>query len=249
MKPLLPFLATIVVLFCGSRAARATDDPLADPEVHKALRAMKDTSTWYHPDLYGEFAGMRHYAQHRYAEAIKYFDVGAYYADKLSQLSIGLMHLNGEGTPKDPAMALAWFEIAAERGYPNFVATRDRLRATLDPAQLSRSARIREQLAARYGDAVAKPRMVAELRQGQMQMTGSRTGFNFGIAQLGSRQKPFELPIGGGTDLYARERWDPERYFTTRDAEWTATVTVGAVEGQAKPDDASRTSGDAAKLN
>jgi len=110
-------------------------DPLKDPYVQKTLRAMNDASTWYHPDLFGEYAGMRHYAHRRYKEALKYFEVGAYYADKLSQLSIGLMHLNGEDVRTDPAAAYAWIDLAAERGYPDFVATRDRVLAQLTPAQ------------------------------------------------------------------------------------------------------------------
>jgi TPR repeat protein len=45
------------------------------------------------------------------------------YADKPSQLSIGFLYLNGEGVEKDPVTALAWFELASERGYPMYVAT------------------------------------------------------------------------------------------------------------------------------
>ena len=67
------------------------------PNVQKTLRAMNDASTWYHPDLFGEFAGVHRYAHREYAGAMKYFLIGAYYADKLSELSIGLMYLNGEG--------------------------------------------------------------------------------------------------------------------------------------------------------
>lgn len=222
-----PLLLMTMLLVSVPRIAKSDSDGLNDPEVQKTLRAMKDTSTWYHPDLFGEFTGLRYYAHREFAQALKYLEIGAYYADKLSQLSIGLMHMNGEGTPKDPVTALAWFDIAAERNYPNFVQTRDRLKATMSPQQIADAIVLRTQLALRYADVVAKPRMAMQLRQGLMQITGSHTGFNFGISELSAKPKPLEIPIGGGGDRFAKERWDPDSYFKARDAEWKATVTVG----------------------
>jgi len=220
--------------------AHAQDDPLDDPAVQKTLRGMSDASTWYHPDQFGEFAGMRYYAHHKFKDAKKYFEIGAYYADKLSQLSIGLMYLNGEGVDKDPVTAYAWLSLAAERDYPDFVATRDRTGETLSPEQLKNAEAVRSKLAERYADAVAKPRMANQLHLGQMQLTGSRTGFDSGVTQL--RTKPTcgpsvvvgseETPSAGcgSASLYAKTRWDPKQYFAARDAEWKATVSVGALE-------------------
>jgi hypothetical protein len=34
----------------------------------------------------------------------------------------------------------------------------------------------------------------------------------------------------GGASMYAKSRWDPKEYFAARDAEWKATVSVGALE-------------------
>ena len=241
-----PYRKTLVasLLLLVAASAHADDDPLQDPSVQKTLRGMADASTWYHPDLFGEFAGMRHYAHHRFKEAMKYFEIGAYYADKLSQLSIGLMYMNGEGVAKDPVKAYAWLDLAAERDYPDFVATRDRLKATLTPDQLAEAERQRKTLAERYGDEVAKPRMVAQLHQGQMQLTGSRTGFDSGASQLntkptcgpsvvvGGNETP-SAGCGGAASLYAKARWEPKEYFASRDAEWKATVSVGAIESPA----------------
>src|SRR5689334_326130 len=168
-------LAAAMIAAATAVSASNGDDPLNDPYIQKTLRAMSDASTWYHPDLFGEYAGMRRYAAHQYQAALKYFEVGAYYADKLSQLSIGLMHLNGEGVRKDPVTAYAWIDLAAERSYPDFVATRDRVKSELTPAQLEQAQALRDQLAQKYADAVAKPRMEQQLRMGQAQMTGSRT--------------------------------------------------------------------------
>jgi hypothetical protein len=234
-------LGLAFLLLAVTGAVHAEDeDPLKDPSVQKTLRAMADASTWYHPDQFGEFTGMRYYAHHKYKSAMKYFEIGAYYADKLSQLSIGLMYMNGEGVRKDPVMAYAWLSIAAERDYPDFVATRDRLKETLTPDQLEKGEAQRQKLAERYADTVAKPRMVQQLHLGQMQMTGSRTGFDSGVSQINT--KPTcgpnvvvggeETPNAGcgGASLYAKSRWEPKEYFALRDAEWKAQVSVGALE-------------------
>src|SRR5579864_4401737 len=92
----------------------APGDPANDPEIQNTLTAMKNASTWHHPDLFGMTTGMRYYAQHRYDSARKLFEYGALHADKLSQLSLGLMYQNGEGTPKDLVSAYAWMDLAAE---------------------------------------------------------------------------------------------------------------------------------------
>lgn len=235
--------ASLLALISLGGFAHAEGDPLNDPEVQKTLRAMASASTWYHPDLFGEFAGMRSYAHHHYEEALKYFEIGARYADKLSQLSIGLMHMNGEGTAKDPVTAYAWLDLAAERNYPDFVATRDSLKKTLTPAQLAQSQALRTELAKTYGDDVAKRRLAAELHQGQMQITGSRTGHDSGIYQfktkgncgptlyIGGQEQP---QAGCGGPIFAKERWDPELYFAARDREYKATVSVGSVQEQGK---------------
>jgi len=225
-------------------AAHADGDPLDDPGVQKTLRAMANSSTWYHPDIFGMTVGMRRYAHKDYAGALKYFEIGSYYADKLSQLSTGLMYKNGEGVKKDPVTAYAWLDLAAERDYPEFVSTRDNLKAELSPEQLAQAMEARKKLGERYGDAVAKPRMAQQLRFGQMEMTGSRTGFDSGANHLATSDHCGPaLVIGGRTvpqagcgsvDMYSRDNWDPDKYFAGRDREWKATVTVGAVEEQNK---------------
>ncbi|MBS0582277.1 MAG: sel1 repeat family protein [Proteobacteria bacterium] len=237
-------LCAAIAVLALAPIAHADDDPLNDPGVQKTLRAMANASTWFHPDLFGMTVGMRRYAHKDYAGALKYFEIGSYYADKLSQLSTGLMYMNGEGVKKDPVTAYAWIDLAAERDYPDFVATRDQLKAELTPEQLAQAMQVRGKLAGRYADAVAKPRLAVQLRQGQMQLTGSRTGFNSGVSHLNTKDNCGPaLVVGGRTvaqagcgndDMYAKDNWDPDLYFAKRDREWKATVTVGAVEEQGK---------------
>ena len=236
--------ASVLALISLAGVAHAEDDPLNDPEVQKTLRAMASASTWYHPDLFGEFAGMRYYAHHHYKDALKYFEIGARYADKLSQLSIGLMYMNGEGTAKDPVTAYAWLDLASERDYPDFIATRDSLKKTLTPVQLAQAQALRAELGKTYGDAVAKHRLAVQLHQGQMQITGSHTGHDSGIYQINTKPNCGPtLSVGGqeqpqagcGGPIFAKERWDPALYFAARDREYKATVTVGAVQEEGKP--------------
>jgi hypothetical protein len=226
------------VVFGFAVAAHADDESMTTPHAQKVLRAMEHTSTWYHDDLFGEYAGFQRYARHQYAEALHFFELGAYYADKPSQFSIGLMHLNGEGVARDPVAAFAWFDLAAERGYLAFAVTRDRVRAMLTPEQLSQAIALRSTLSTRYADAVAKPRMAAELREGLTRMTGSRAGFDTGVKFLplhaidpaGSASLEDDAFTICANGFWAKDCWQPEAYFAMRDRQWNATVAVGPLE-------------------
>ena len=239
---------------------------LQSKPVKETLAVMRRSSTWGHPDQYGEFNGMQRYAAGDYRGAMKDFLIGARFADKLSQLSIGLMYLNGEGVKKDPATAYAWVAIAAERNYPSFVATRQAIWAGLDATQRTRAKAMLDRLYPEYGDATAKPRMAHQLRWARMRLTGSMLGFGHSsVSSLTPEQFAQGLSPGGSEaalagqmtgaapacgaaamygsaitgcgDLYADWRWDPKQYFKARDAQWTGTVTIRPIErGTGKPD-------------
>ena len=87
-----------------------------------------------HPDLNNRHRGMQAYEAGRYPEAMSYFRRGARYADKASQAMVAEMLWKGEGGPRDPALAYAWMDLAAERGYPGFTVMRERYWAQLDAA-------------------------------------------------------------------------------------------------------------------
>jgi hypothetical protein len=72
--------------------------------------------------------------------------------DKYAQYMVGYMHLTGRGVEKDPAAALAWYRLAAERGEPKFIEAREALEASLDPAEVERAATLFPDLWQRYGD-------------------------------------------------------------------------------------------------
>ena len=215
--------------------------PKADATIDRLITAMNNSSTWGHPDLFGEFAGMRLYYEGHYKAAIKYFKYGARYADKLSQLSIGLMYENGRGVEKDPVTACAWIALAAERKFPTFIATRNRVCEALTPAQHDQAVAVLDKLMPIYGDKVAKKRMVRALAQARTEMTGSRTGFNYGIETVGTGKSCGGPVIQGTTmagcgsmDFWSPWRWDPKKYFAARDAHWRGVVTVGSLEKQSQ---------------
>lgn len=253
---LLPAFAAMLLWSGMTAAAPADAIPTTDQEVRETLRAMADASTWGHPDQFGQFGGMRRYAAGDYADALSYFRIGARYADKLSQLCIGLMYLNGQGVPRDPVLAYAWVATSAERDYPQFVATRDRIWRNLDPAQKARAKDALAKIQGEYGDKVAKRRMNNELAYWRSQMTGSRTGFNSGVKHLDkamleggvpnaacSRRTVGGAPVAGcGGEVYAAWRWDPKQYYRVVDAGWRGTVTVGELEQVPAPDKAAHDS-------
>lgn len=230
--------------------------PQLDPDVERTLTAMHNASTWGHPDLFGEFAGMQLYSEGRYTDAIHYFKYAARYADKLSQLSIGLMYANGQGVAKDPVQACAWLALAAERKFTQFVATRDRVCEALTPAQHDAAIVALDKLLPEYGDKVAKKRMATALQLAKMQTTGSSLGFDAGVdqANVGGgghcggptvAEGGVQVPIAGCADpnFYDASRWDPKQYFAARDARWLGTVTLGALQDVGSAHQAARQTG------
>jgi hypothetical protein len=235
--PLLAWAAAPVASVAATaqdQSAAIARDSAHDPKVERILRAMGDSSTLGHPDLFGRFTGTRCFADHDYACALKYFKYGAYYADKFSQLAIGLMYDHGNGVPRDPAKAWAWLALSASRGYPEFVATRKRIGAQLTPAQRTAGEAELATLKKTYGDKVAMPRMLSSLRLALMNdMTGSRLGFDQGVYTYSAQNTPtgLQLTPRGFGNLRDRWYWDPKDYFQQRDAQWgSGTVTVGALQ-------------------
>jgi len=248
----LALLAYVVIAPALAAQPPSTGADRSAKSVDRVLRAMDNTPTDGHPDQYYEFRGMHAYVAGDYASAMHDFLQSARYADKLSQLSIGLMYLNGQGVAKDPVAAFAWTAIAAERQYPQFLATRDRIWSQLDASQRERAKAMVATLYTEYGDASAKPRMAKILRREIPTHTGSLLGFggqsvaSLTPAQLaaasGGNLARFTAPLpncAGDTidgapmtgcgSIYVNWRWNPKEYFQVRDGAWKGTVTVGAI--------------------
>jgi TPR repeat protein len=204
------------------------------PYIKKLLRNLAKADTWGHPDQFGEYAGLARLFKGDYAGALKYFRIGARYADKLSQLGIGMMYYNGRGVRKDPAKACAWLTLAAQRNYPSFVKARNGVCGALTTAQRRRSGATLHQLLPVYGDKVAKKRMALELADARWEMTGSHVGFDFGDHMSCGNAPGLTSMVQDANcsahDYWSPQRWVPAQYFAMRDRMWQGTVTVGTLQ-------------------
>ncbi|HET9817587.1 MAG TPA: sel1 repeat family protein [Rhodanobacteraceae bacterium] len=242
-------LLGIAVAASAAQTSKPVPPPRETPAIKRILKAMDNASTWGHPDLFGEFAGIKRLFKGDYAGAMKYFKYGARYADKLSQYSIGMMYINGRGVQRDPATGCAWLALAAQRKYPKFVEAHDYLCAGLTPAQRAQASAVLDKLLPVYGDKVAKRRMKVELEHDRTELTGSHVGHDFGVhtatalnpsghARSGNRCDDPILYLGGvgvpsSCGKFSPALLDPGKYFAARNAQFTGTVTVGALQ----PDD------------
>ena len=201
-------------------------DPTADPLMLAA--GFLD----YHPDLRFRLEGLKAYNDGNREKARDLLERAALYGDKPSQGLVGEMLWNGDGVPKDRALAYAWMDLAAERHYRPLLILRERYWRDMDETE--RDAAVSRGLALyeRYGDAVAKPRLAQVLRRGRMQATGSRTGFVGNLTVV--------VPLAGGdvsipgSQFYDQRYWQPDKYWAWQDAVWTnprrGEVNVGDVE-------------------
>jgi len=227
-----------VALVAGAASAAGT--PFDDPQIVSS-RAFIDA----HPDLRLRQSGEAAYHARQYRSAFTYFKDSARYAEKTSQAMVAEMLWKGEGTTQDKALAYAWMDLAAERGYPGLIALRERYWAGLSEAERKRAVDVGQSVYAEYGDEVAKPRMERELARARLQITGSRVG------HVGTLKIPGAIHIGkgawlngnakvdggdfnrqiDGTRYYADNYWDPKEYWHWQDVRWAQAegrVEVGA---------------------
>jgi uncharacterized protein len=234
MKSLCIETAAIMLLVCDG-VALAQTDTIESPikATQRALAEMNDAFAVGHPDLWFEYTGMKEYANGDYKRAMRYFLKSAWYSDKPSQLSIGLMYLNGQGVDKDLIKAYAWTALSAERHYPDFAATRDQIWQQLDSTQRQQALALEQSLVAQYGDEVAKPREIQAMHLGWIDIFTythvTARGPDQSVvptAGSGSRCESDRTPHGC-MDIYAKWLWDPKQYFMVRDAAWSSAVTAG----------------------
>ncbi len=201
-------------------------DPMADPLMITA------GFLTHHPDMRYRLLGQEAYQAKKYEDALRFFRRASFYADKPSQGMVAEMLWNGQGTAQDRALAYAWMDLAAERGYQGFLGLRERYWSQLTEVERERAQAQGQDVYARYGDAAAQPRYEAQLRQGRRQLTGSRTGFtgNLRIVVPGT---PGGQTIEGSR-FYDERYWDAKKYWAYTDSIWArprvGKVTVGDVE-------------------
>lgn len=220
------WLASLALLFglCMHADAHAQADPGSDDSMMAA--GFLDG----HPDLLYRSQGLQAYGDKEYGKAIERFRKAAYFGDKASQAIVGEMLWSGLGGERDRVMALVWMDVAAERGYPRFVNTRNGYWNALAPAERQRARNLADKLYEEYGDAVTEPRLARALRRERAKMTGSR---------VGSLSSNMQIIIPGqgsidGSRFYDPKYWDPAQYRAWHDNFWQTLpdgkVTVGEPE-------------------
>lgn len=189
-----------------------------------------------------------HFAEHTpgfdiFADAQRAYDSGfhfsafhkfrraAHWADKMAQHNLGVMIYRGEGVDRDPARAWAWFELSAERGYPELVGIANAVWDELEPGQRKRARRIlEEELEPRYGDEVAVPRTARRMERERRNIAGSRVGFvgNMQVYDVGT------VGARSGEEYFDSEKWDFRKVMQREKQVFEALargrVTIGDLE-------------------
>lgn len=218
-----------VAAFAQNTSKAAPPDPAADPLLTKAGFLAT------HPDLDFRKRGLEAFKAGEREDAFRHFQRAAFYADKPSQGMIAEMLWNGHGVARDRALAYAWMDLAAERGYSTFLSAREHYWDELDAAERERALEEGQAIYAKYGDAAAQPRIAAVLRRGLRNKTGSRTGAgaaNLSIIIPGSHDGDSE--VIDGSKFYDSKYWNPKEYQAWHDAVWMrpriGRVDVGDVQ-------------------
>jgi hypothetical protein len=204
------------------------------------------------PGEYFFYLGALANQRHDYAHAIAMYKVSASWAFKPAEYNLGVLYLNGHGSPVDLPRAMAWFALAAERGEPQYVYAKQLLYAHLTADQFDQANAIWRELLPTYGDAVALARAKARWHEVLTSATGSRVGSSAqhvwvgGVVGLNNQNAPPTYDVGTGgmvattpgeitgvhqTDGYfaympLRETKDPydPKFMTNL---YSGTVTVG----------------------
>lgn len=230
----------------GMRFA-AEASPESAVAVDTDLQALKRFDVLYalsgnHPNERYRLYGQKAAATGNWVDAAKAFRMAARYADKYSQHRLSLLYWHGVGVDADRVEGYLWADIAAERGYPQFLAIREVMWRELAPAEQAEVARRGAPMYAEFGDPAAKPRLERALGQGRTQVTGSRAGF-VGFLGVGSGASLRGMLPNLNDEMelarfHSPSRNDPQKYWAQEDRAWkSGVVRVGEIEDAAPPED------------
>ncbi len=143
------------------------------------------------------------YRKGDFRHAVDMYKVAASWAYKPAEYNLGVMYFKGEGVPVNRALGAAWMVLAAERGDPLYVQTRDRMVTVLTDAEFAQTDRYWATLRKTYGDKVALRRAKAQWALAKSRKTGSRVGGVAGELHLGV----LVGPAMGGQQEFAATGW------------------------------------------
>lgn len=225
-------ISALIALLACAMTVQADDSPDVD------LDAILPVATSGHLDQFFRKRGFESYQDGSYEWARRYFEFAAAYGDKISQFALATLHRNGEGVPRDAALAYAWLDLAAERGYPEFLAQREAVWNSLDAAQRERAVMITTELYARYGDRVAKRRHAQQIRRYLRRSLVSHPSIKGHIVSVDKHcrgaVRGIDLLEGFGCrdDDFSADRFDPKAYWVAQDEPWLpqGKVDVGPLQ-------------------
>lgn len=238
MTPMHGLLASALLACCATSAfGAATDFREDDPLILDSEGFLNG-----HQDMLWRNRGVFEYKRQRYDDAARYFRDAAFYGDKPSQAMLAMMLWNGEGIEADRAQAYAWIDLAAERGYDSFVATREKFWAELSEDERRRAIEVGQGLYAKYGDEHAQKRLDFEMARTQRQLTGSRLG-RPGTVVVKVAGPDGDSRSVDGSLFYSAKYWKPENYRAWQDRRWDLPqghVEVGPVQSSDETPERSR---------
>ena len=228
------------VLFPGPLLAQPQEGgPSRDEELIVNSRAFLDG----HPDVRHRNEGIQALQGGDAETAIAHFKRAAWYGDKLSQAAYAELLWEGSGVGRDPSLAYAWMDLAAERMSPTFIVRREHFWSQLDQAQRLQALELGQSVYAEYGDDVAQPRQERVMRSARRSVGGPGR-----VASVMNLNVELWHPEDGwtvvrGTDLYAGDLWERGRYWDWQDhavdRALRTRITVGDIETADTPAQAS----------
>lgn len=226
--------AVVALLACGLTvsASWASDDP-RDLSYKEQVTLNSQTFLDAHPDMKYRKTGWEAYEQQDYLTARGEFTKAARYGDKVSQAMLAEMSWKGQGEPADRELAYVWADLAAERGYPTFLALRELYWRELNEGERANALVRGRPLLLEYDADATTDRLTRHLRKHLQRIKFSSM----------TAAPPREVRVidyhGGtvridGSRFFAPKFWDPVKYQAWQDAQWKdlpeGKVDVGEVE-------------------
>ncbi|GLQ51121.1 hypothetical protein ACFFJT_07935 [Dyella flava] len=135
------------------------------------------------------------YGQHNYAQSVRFFTTAASWASKPAQYVLGVMALNGDHQPRNRALALAWFALAAERPESRFKAPYEEVYKASNQAERRAADELLEKMRPTYGDATAAVRAQERYVEGMKWLARmNSSGNQFCMEGMGTLDRPVTGP-------------------------------------------------------
>jgi len=157
---------------------------------------------------------LRAYRNGFYGAAVRRFEKAAFWADKVAQYNVGVMHYRGEGVRRSPARAWAWLALAAERDYDLMAEAAASVWQLLEPGERAQAVDILvDELVPRYGDDVAVDRTARHMGLEFNKATGSRIGNSSTMLYIRHIRGPASYNKETHSLHYFAENWDGPTFY------------------------------------